>query len=445
MLGFTVLGSSVLDVSILSPPVPQLLGIAAFGALGAAIATPTKRWWTHALPILILGSAGALAAASYVVDLERRVHSTFPHSFYVWAWLPLFALAVTAASWGRTRVWQRAVRVTSVVLLTAFAGTLVNLHYGYLPDVRALLGQPEPEQIPRGELGSRGLARRKQGALVELDVPATRSRFHHRPAMVWLPPAWFHGHVALPVIVLLSGTPGRPEDLVRAGAVDAVAERYASLHRGRAPIIVLPDDNGSFFGDTECVNGPLGHAETYLTVDVPTFVHKRFGATIDPDQWAIGGISEGGTCALVLALRHPDVYRHVLDISGDPYPNVGVGPNGETRATQHLYGGDASQWAAHNPISLMESHPFPGDSAWFAAGAQDSSHLRAAHMLAAAAKRACITTIFTSSPGGHSFMYFKVALRDALPWLADQVSRSAAGVRNPACARGVSADLASRS
>jgi len=427
----------VLDVSILAPPVPQLVGIAAFAALGVAIAVPTTRWWTHTLPITIVASAVVLASASYVVDLERRVHSTFPHSFYVWAWLPLFALAVTAVGWGATPRWQRAVRVTSIVLLAAFAGTLVNLQYGYLPDVRALLGRPEPEQIPPGELGSRGLARRKQGALVALDVPATTSRFHHRPAMVWLPPAWFHGHVALPVIVLLAGTPGRPEDLVSAGAIDSAAERYASAHRGRAPIIVLPDDNGSFFGDTECVNGPLGHAETYLTVDVPAFVRKRFGAATDPRQWAIGGISEGGTCALVLALRHPDVYRHVLDISGDPYPNLGVGPGGQSRATQDLYGGDKSQWAAHNPVSLMASHPFPGDSAWFAAGAQDSSHLRAAHMLAAAAKRACITTIFTSSPGGHTFMYFKVALRDALPWLADQVSGSqASGAPGATCTRG---------
>ncbi len=309
------------------------------------------------------------------------------------------------------------------MLLVAFAASLVNLQYGYLPDVRALLGRPEPEQIPRGELGSRGLARRKQGALVALDVPATKSRFHHRPAMVWLPPAWFHGHVALPVIVLLGGTPGRPEDLVRAGAVDVVAERYAMAHGGRAPIIVLPDDNGSFFGDTECVNGPLGHAETYLTVDVPAFVRKRFGATTDPEHWAIGGISEGGTCALVLALRHPEVYRHVLDISGDPYPNLGIGPDGEARATWGLYGGDKSQWAAHNPVSLMANHPFAGDSAWFAAGAHDASHVHAARMLAAAAKRACITTKLKMSPGGHTYMYFKVALRDALPWLADQVSR----------------------
>src|SRR5262249_26274465 len=144
--------------------------------------------------------------------------------------------------------------------------------------------------------------------------------------------------------------------------------------------------------------------------------------TSDPERWAIGGISEGGTCALVLALRHPEVYRHVLDISGDPYPNLGVGPDGEIRATRGLYGGDTSQWVAHNPVSLMAGRLFSDDSAWFSAGTQDASHVRAAHMLATAARRACIATTMRTSPGGHTFFFFRVALHDALPWLADQVS-----------------------
>ena len=56
--------------------------------------------------------------------------------------------------------------------------------------------------------------------------------------------------------------------------------------------------HGSFLSDTECVDGPRGNAETYLTVDVPRFAAARLGAERRPATWGIAGFSEGGTCAV---------------------------------------------------------------------------------------------------------------------------------------------------
>src|SRR3954469_13377515 len=82
----------------------------------------------------------------------------------------------------------------------------------------------------------------------------------------------------LPVLMLISGTPGVPFDWLRGGGALALANAWAISHGGDAPIMVLPDANGSSWGDTECVDGPRGRAETYLTVDVPAFLRARFDA-----------------------------------------------------------------------------------------------------------------------------------------------------------------------
>ena len=86
---------------------------------------------------------------------------------------------------------------------------------------------------------------------------------------MYLPPAWFaHPRPALPVLELLHGTPGSPNDWTRGASIDVLVDRWAARHGGRAPIVIMPDVNGGFLADTECADGVAGNAETYLVVDV---------------------------------------------------------------------------------------------------------------------------------------------------------------------------------
>ena len=121
---------------------------------------------------------------------------------------------------------------------------------------------------------------------------------------------------------------------------DVTAREFADAHHGLAPIIVMPDENGSFSGDTECVNSPRGNAETYITVDVPKFMRTHFNASTGKGSIAIAGLSEGGMCAAMLTLRHPDEYPVFADYSGLTSPTVeeAVDPPATIRA---LFGGSA--------------------------------------------------------------------------------------------------------
>src|SRR5205809_386833 len=49
------------------------------------------------------------------------------------------------------------------------------------------------------------------GVVLSLNVPASHSGFHARAPFVYLPPAWFATpRPALPVVVLIAGSPGTP-------------------------------------------------------------------------------------------------------------------------------------------------------------------------------------------------------------------------------------------
>ena len=78
-----------------------------------------------------------------------------------------------------------------------------------------------------------------------------------RDAQVYLPPAYFaHPRPKLPVVVLVSGVPGSPEQWFAEGRAGQTLDAFAEGHRGLAPITVAVDANGATFKDTLCVDSP---------------------------------------------------------------------------------------------------------------------------------------------------------------------------------------------
>jgi S-formylglutathione hydrolase FrmB len=247
-----------------------------------------------------------------------------------------------------------------------------------------------------------------------------RSGFAARNAQVYLPPAWFRDTKRqFPVLLLLHGTPGFPEDWVRGGLADVTADKFAAAHDGNAPIIVMPDINGSVTGDSECVDSPRGNVETYLNVDVRNFVVDRFDSATQPDKWAVAGLSEGGNCALMLTLRRPDLYRTFGDYAGLSGPRPGESDADTAGAIQILFGGSQQRFDEHEPSVLLQQKKFPGVGGWFEVASDDREPLLAAEKLAPLAQRAGVDTCLVVLPGGsHTFGVFSRSFRDSLPWMA---------------------------
>ena len=419
-----------LHVSLLHGWLPATIAVAAWGAVVVGVA-----WWRRAIWhwLVVAAAAGAVSiVVSWALDVPARVGSTYPRSFLVWAALPLFALGAALWQWPRVGWRRRTVALASVPLLAASAGLVINAYYSYLPTVGDLLGAPLPGQVDARQLVSgpfgtpvafqstRTRTTSEVGTVASVDIPAPVSHFPHRKAYIWVPPVYFSTpRPHLPVLMLIVGTPGSPDDWLRGGGALALANAWAAGHNGYAPMMVLPDANGSLLGDTECVDGPRGNAETYLTVDVVTFMRQAFGAAMDPQQWAIAGLSEGGTCALDLATRHPARFATFADFSGDAAPTLGS----SARTVSALYGGSRSALRAHDPTTWFASATSAGVEGFFAVGSADHGHLRTDERIAQIANRDGMRTRIDIIPGGrHSFRTWAQALRDAYPWIVSRLS-----------------------
>lgn len=337
--------------------------------------------------------------------------------------LVLGVLVVVAAVFLVRRAVSRVVlAVLSVVLMLASAAVAVNAYYGYYPTLGEALGgaQPDEGSLADAEAAADAGALPSTGQVVPIDLQGTTSGFVPRQAFVYLPPAWFaRPRPALPVVLLLHGSPGDPTNWTEGGNAQATADAWAAAHAGVAPVLVMPDINGSVAGDTECVDGPAGNAETYLTVDVPAAVQQSFGTLPTGKDWAIAGLSEGGACSIMLALRHPDKFVAFGDYGGLAGPRVGE-TNADTADTvTQLFGGSQQQFAAHEPANLLANQHFPGLGAWFQVGTDDAQPLAATEQLAPLTRAAGISTCVVTVPGaGHTFDVWTAAFRDSLPWMA---------------------------
>jgi S-formylglutathione hydrolase FrmB len=317
-----------------------------------------------------------------------------------------------------------------VVLVAANVGGWVNRHFDYYPTFDDLLGRTSADATSLAGLGCTTVG--TKGKVVTLPIPGVVSKFPAREAQVYVPPAFCaRPRPTLPVVVLLPGTPGQTSDWTRAGLADVTSDAFAREHGGKAPIIVMADENGSLTGDTECVDGPRGNAETYLTVDVPKFVTKRFQTATAPEQWAIGGLSEGGTCGLMLALRHPEEFRTFLDFGGLVGPRSGEDNVVGTSVTD-LFAGDEAAFAAHEPLDLLRKGRYPQLAGWFEVGTDDPAPLQAIDELVPAARAAGIEACLVKVPGGeHTFQVWKQSYQDALPWLAHRLGLTSSAAECP--------------
>jgi S-formylglutathione hydrolase FrmB len=351
------------------------------------------------------------------------------------AWWPLRALllAVTAAAVvvavralrRPTSLAARILATGSAVFLALVSGVgAVNAYYAYYPTLGEALGDPPGDEssLRAAEAKDATGVLPKQGQVVPITIPGTASGFQARKAQAYLPPAWFaEPRPALPVIMMMHGEPGDPSDWAEGGQAPATADAWAAAHRGVAPVLIMPDINGDLTTDTECVDSPIGNAETYLTVDVPASVQRQLGTKPPGQAWAVAGLSEGGACAIMLSLRHPDLFPTFADYGGLIGPRLGDTNADTTSTISQLFGGSQQQFAAHEPTDLLNTgNPaYRRLGGWFEAGSADPEPLAAAQQLAPLAQKAGISTCLVVVPdGGHTFDVWSAAFRSSLPWIA---------------------------
>lgn len=427
------------------PAAVALLLLGGLGVLGVVSATAGR----GSARVVAVGLAGAAGASIGVVVVLWGAYRPLPVQLS-----PPAVLAVTAALFAVFAVfaavtvpvrgahrWRGAVAVLAAAAVCVSAAGVVNRDTGRFPTVGAFTGDRPPPAARLTDFGSvpgpqsrvqsgvptsvgwqTPLRAARDGVLTHAEIPGTVSGFAARPALIYLPPAYLDSPRALlPVLVLVTGNPGRPDDWLGLGLADILTS-FASAHHGLAPVVVVPDALGADDAEPLCLDSRLGNVDSYLATDVPQWVDEHLQVRTDPGSWAIGGYSYGGTCSIQLAVNHPDRYPTFLDISGQDEPSIGDHA-GTVAAT---FDGDEAAFAAVNARDVLTRRRLPEVAGVFVAGTDDVEFRPQQERIHAAALAAGMDVRYYELPGGHSGQVWSPALAGELDWLARRTGLLAA-------------------
>lgn len=436
--GPAILASGPLDWSIVSGLTPLFVTLLGLAALLALVYGREPRWWARWVPAVVLGAVLLSLGIGLFVD---RVWQPFPDNLptdvVVWIGVILGSVALGLVQLFRREGWRPKLLAGVAMLVAVIFGlNQINRVYDQFPTIRDALRSLTTQATPLKEVtGTKPLVvaahggylsavwhppanMPSSGTLTSASIPATHSGFHARDAWIYLPPAYqATPRPRLPVLVLLAGQPGSPSDWVDGGDIVSMMNSFAAKHHGLAPVVVMADATGSELGNPMCMDSRLGKAQTYLSVDVPAWVKATFQVDTDPTQWAVAGLSYGGTCALQLAVNKPSVFHDFISISGQDQPTLGTFEESVDKA----FGGNKAAFLAVDPLTIMKLRKFPELHGLVVAGSDDDTYRPQQRRVRAACKAAEMQVTYQELPGGHGWQVWRPGLEKNLGWLAHQL------------------------
>ncbi len=152
-----------------------------------------------------------------------------------------------------------------------------------------------------------------------------------RELYVYLPPDYDKNDKNYPTVYCLTGFTGRGKMMLNDSAFSPnMAERLDKLiaEEKMKPMIVVMPDCFTKYGGSQYINSTAtGNYEDYLTDEIVPFVDKNFRTIKDRNSRAVTGKSSGGYGAMIMAMRHADIFGLAATIAGDCYFELGYKPD----------------------------------------------------------------------------------------------------------------------
>lgn len=428
------------ELSLISGWLPVVLIVAGALALGWLLLRRDRRHLQRTVPVVLAAALLLTIGLRYVVEgVWRPFPDALPLPIYASVGVGVLGVLLAGPRLWHARGWRsRGLTVLTVLVVVLAASAQVNHFFRAYPTVAAAIGKAPTNEVPFSSIPGRQtgtvsgtplssvwkapVGMPSAGEITAVSIPATVSGFTARPARVYLPPAYRASpRPVLPVLVLLAGQPGAPDDWVTFGGVIALLDGYAAAHHGLTPVVVMADATGSELANPLCLDSNLGKVQTYLSVDVPAWVKANLQVSQDAASWGVAGSSYGGTCSLQLAVNHPEVFPTFVDISGQSAPTLGDAQ----RTIDAAFGGDGAKFAAVNPLDLMVANRYPGLSGAFTVGSTDGQYRPQQQQVFAAARDAGMSVHFTEVPGGHDWGGWRAGLQATLDFIGARLGITA--------------------
>ncbi|WP_031224081.1 alpha/beta hydrolase [Streptomyces roseochromogenus] len=205
--------------------------------------------------------------------------------------------------------------------LTAISvvATWINNDYGLYASWDDLLGRNNAAVAMPGPPADRAKFNHTETGLLDTYFRGRHSALSGQ-VVVWTPPQYNEAryrHTRFPVVLLLHGVPGGPASWLEHGNMPGDFERLMNARVSHPFILAMPTvDPGGI--DTDCTDARNRKVATWMAVDVPELISKKFRTLSGAKGWGVMGFSTGGFCAARLPLAYPKVFAAGAALDPDP-------------------------------------------------------------------------------------------------------------------------------
>jgi len=246
---------------------------------------------------------------------------------------------------------------------------------------------------------------------------------------VYLPPDYNTSQRSYPVLYLLHGYSDDETGWIQFGEADMIADR--GIDNGDFPpcIIIMPDGKVTWYINSYDGKDPW---EDMFTDEFIPFIEKKFRIRSKKEFRAIAGLSMGGYGALMLSMRHPELFSSCVAMSAgvftdeeiitgnmyDRYFGNILGPKPENNEVSEY-------WKEYSPLHLLDNVNIDklksiryyidcGDDDFLYQG-NSALHVKMRNM--------GIPHEYRVRNGGHSWSYWRTGLFDGLRFISEKFHR----------------------
>ncbi|MFJ9697109.1 alpha/beta hydrolase [Kitasatospora sp. NPDC101183] len=237
---------------------------------------------------------------------------------------------------------------------------------------------------------------------------------------VYLPPEYFDPKFALvrfPVLMTIAGFPGTTLNLMKELPVVRTAAELQKTGKMPPTIVVLARPTVAPPRNTECVDVPGGpRTESWFVKDVPEALRTTYRTGRTAGSWAVFGYSTGGSCAMRLAMRFPNVYGSAVGLHGDFTVHEDQFTGGS------LFNGDKALAQQSDLSWRLQNLPAPPLSMLVVSTRKESDYpqtvrfVEQAQQVAAANPQFSVESLYLDD-GGHNFDSWVRELPASLEWV----------------------------
>lgn len=176
---------------------------------------------------------------------------------------------------------------------------------------------------------------------------------------VYLPPDYDISQRSYPVLYLLHGYSDDETGWIQFGEANSIADR--GIENGDFPpcIIVMPDGKVSWYVNSH--NGDDPWEDMFIEEFIP-HIEKEYRIRSKKEFRAIAGLSMGGNGALLLSMRHPDLFSSCVALSAGTFTDEEIlTGSAYERYFGNIFGPKPTDgkvtdyWKSYSPLHLLET------------------------------------------------------------------------------------------